>query len=214
MLTIRREAAADRQTVEDVTRRAFYNIYAPGCVEHYLVRTMRDHPDFIPELDFVAELDGLVIGNVMYTKATLTGEDGTVKDILTFGPVSIAPEHQRKGYGKRLLEHSFRRAAELGWDVIVIFRSPANYVGLGFKSCKKFNICTENGRFPSAMMGKELKAGALDGRRWVYRDSPVMSIDEDQARRYDDTLEHMAKEFRPSQEEFYIMGHSSVEDEV
>ena len=214
MLTIRREAAADRQTVEDVTRRAFYNIYAPGCVEHYLVRTMRDHPDFIPELDFVAELDGLVIGNVMYTKATLTGEDGTVKDILTFGPVSIAPEHQRKGYGKRLLEHSFRRAAELGWDVIVIFGSPANYVGLGFKSCKKFNICTENGRFPSAMMGKELKAGALDGRRWVYRDSPVMSIDEDQARRYDDTLEHMAKEFRPSQEEFYIMSLSSVEDEV
>ncbi len=214
MLTIRREAAADRQTVEDVTRRAFYNIYAPGCVEHYLVRTMRDHPDFIPELDFVAELDGRVIGNVMYTKATLTGEDGTVKDILTFGPVSIAPEHQRKGYGKRLLEHSFRRAAELGWDVIVIFGSPANYVGLGFKSCKKFNICTENGRFPSAMMGKELKADALDGRRWVYRDSPVMSIDEDQARRYDDTLEHMAKEFRPSQEEFYIMSHSSVEDEV
>ena len=214
MLTIRREAAADRQTVEDVTRRAFYNIYAPGCVEHYLVRTMRDHPDFIPELDFVAELDGLVIGNVMYTKATLTGEDGTVKDILTFGPVSIAPEHQRKGYGKRLLEHSFRRAAELGWDVIVIFGSPANYVGLGFKSCKKFNIYSENGRFPSAMMGKELKAGALDGRRWVYRDSPVMSIDEDQARRYDDTLEHMAKEFRPSQEEFYIMSHSSVEDEV
>ncbi len=214
MLTIRREAAADRQTVEDVTRRAFYNIYAPGCVEHYLVRTMRDHPDFIPELDFVAELDGRVIGNVMYTKATLTGEDGTVKDILTFGPVSIAPEYQRKGYGKRLLEHSFRRAAELGWNVIVIFGSPANYVGLGFKSCKKFNICTENGRFPSAMMGKELKAGALDGRRWVYRDSPVMSIDEDQARRYDDTLEPMAKEFRPSQEEFYIMSHSSVEDEV
>ena len=172
MLTIRREAAAARQTVEDVTRRAFYNIYAPGCVEHYLVRTMRDHPDFIPELDFVAELDGRVIGNVMYTKATLTGEDGTVKDILTFGPVSIAPEHQRKGYGKRLLEHSFRRAAELGWNVIVIFGSPANYVGLGFKSCKKFNICTENGRFPSAMMGKELKAGALDGRRWVYRNSP------------------------------------------
>ena len=214
MLTIRREAAADRQTVEVVTRSAFYNIYTPGCVEHYLVRTMRDHPDFIPELDFVAELDGRVIGNVMYTKATLTGEDGTVKDILTFGPVSIAPEHQRKGYGKRLLEHSFRRAAELGWDVIVIFGSPANYVGLGFKSCKKFNICTENGRFPSAMMGKELKAGALDGRRWVYRDSPIMSIDEDQARRYDDTLEPMAKEFRPSQEEFYIMSHSSVEDEV
>ncbi len=210
MLTIRNETQADRRTVEDITRRAFYNIYAPGCVEHYLVRTMRDHPDFIPELDFVAELDGEVIGNVMYTRSTLTDEAGAVKDILTFGPVSIAPEHQRKGFGRRLLEHSFRRAAELGWDAVVIFGSPANYVGLGFKSCKKFNISLENGKFPSAMLGKELKEGALGGRRWVYRDSPVMGVDEGEARRYDDTLEPMAKEFRPSQEEFYIMSHSTV----
>ena len=210
MLTIRNETQADRQIVEDITRRAFYNIYAPGCVEHYLVRTMRDHPDFIPELDFVAELDGEVIGNVMYTRSTLTDEAGAVKDILTFGPVSIAPEHQRKGFGRRLLEHSFRRAAELGWDAVVIFGSPANYVGLGFKSCKKFNISLENGKFPSAMLGKELKEGALGGRRWVYRDSPVMGVDEGEARRYDDTLEPMAKEFRPCQEEFYIMSHSTV----
>lgn len=212
MLNIRNETQADRQAVEDVTRRAFYNIYAPGCTEHYLVHVMRDHPDFIPELDFVAELDGRVIGNVMYTRATLTDEAGAVKDILTFGPVSIAPEHQRRGYGKQLLEHSFRRAAELGWDVIVIFGSPANYVGRGFKSCRRFNVCLENGRFPAAMMVKELKEGALDGRKLVYRDSPVMSIDEEAARRYDDALEPMAKEYRPSQEEFYIMSHSSVEE--
>lgn len=212
MLNIRNETQADRQAVEDVTRRAFYNIYAPGCTEHYLIHVMRDHPDFIPELDFVAELDGRVIGNVMYTKATLTDEAGAVKDILTFGPVSIAPEHQRRGYGKQLLEHSFRRAAELGWDVIVIFGSPANYVGRGFKSCRRFNVCLENGRFPAAMMVKELKEGALDGRKLVYRDSPVMSIDEEAARRYDDALEPMAKEYRPSQEEFYIMSYSSVEE--
>lgn len=83
---------------------------------------MRNNPDFIRELDFVAELDGQVIGNVMYTKATLTDESGTVKDILTFGPVSITPEHQRRGYGKQLLEHSFRRAEELGWDIAAIQR--------------------------------------------------------------------------------------------
>lgn len=211
MLTIRNEAPADRQAVEAVTRRAFYNIYAPGCTEHYLVHVMREHPDFVPELDFVAELDGQVIGNVMYTRATLTDGAGAVKNILTFGPVSIAPEHQRKGYGRRLLEGSFQRAAELGWDVIVIFGSPANYVGCGFKSCQKFNVCLENGRFPTAMLVKELKAGALDGRKWVYRDSPVMSIDEEAARRYDDALEPMTKEYRPSQEEFYIMSRSSVD---
>ena len=213
MLTIRNETQADRQIVEDITRRAFYNLYVPSCGEHYLVHIMRDHPDFIPELDFVAELDGQVIGNVMYTRATLTDEAGAVKDILTFGPVSIAPEHQRKGYGKQLLEHSFRRAAELGWDAIVIFGSPANYVGRGFKSCKKFNVCLEGGRFPSAMMVKELREGALDGRRWIYRDSPVMAIDEAEARRYDDTLEPMERKRLPSQEEFYIMSHSSVGEE-
>ena len=209
MLTIRNETQADRQTVEEITRRAFYNIYAPGCVEHYLVHIMRDHPDFIPALDLVAELDGQVIGNVMYTKATLTGGDGTVKEILTFGPVSIAPEHQRKGCGGQLLKHSFQRAAELGWDAVVIFGSPANYVGLGFKSCRRFNVCLEGGRFPSAMLVKELREGALDGQSWVYRDSPVMAA----ARRYDDTLEPMEKEYRPSQEEFYIMSHSSVDGE-
>ncbi len=210
MLTIRNETPADRQTVEDITRRAFYNLYAPGCVEHYLVHIMRDHPDFIPELDLVAELDGQVIGSVMYTRSTLTDAAGAVKDILTFGPVSIAPEHQRKGYGKQLLEHSFRRAAELGWDVVVIFGSPANYVSCGFQSCKKFSVCLEGGKFPSAMMVKELREGALDGRKWVYRDSPVMAIDEEEARRYDDTLAPMAREYRPSQEEFYIMSHSCV----
>lgn len=212
MLTIRNETPADRRVVEAVTRRAFYNVYAPGCTEHYLVHIMRDYPDFIPELDLVAELDGQMIGNVMYTKAALTGEDGVVKEVLTFGPVSIAPEHQRKGYGRQLLEYSFQRAAALGWDVVVIFGSPANYVGLGFKSCQKFNVCLENGRFPSAMLVKELREGALDGQKWVYRDSPVMHIDEEKAKRYDDTLEPMAKEYRPSQEEFYIMSHSSVDE--
>lgn len=213
MLTIRNETPADRRAVEAVTRRAFYNIYAPGCTEHYLVHIMRDHPDFVPELDLVAQLDGQVIGNVMYTRAALTDEGGAVKEVLTFGPVSIAPEHQRRGYGRQLLERSFQQAAALGWDVIVIFGSPANYVGLGFKSCRRFNVCLENGRFPSAMLVKELREGALDGQKWVYRDSPVMHIDEEEARRYDDALEPMAKEYRPSQEEFYIMSHSSVEAE-
>lgn len=213
MLIIRNETQADHQTVEAITRRAFYNLYVPGCGEHYLVHIMRDHPDFIPELDLVAELDGQVIGNVMYTKATLTDEAGAVKDVLTFGPVSIAPEHQRKGYGKQLLERSFRQAVELGWDVIVIFGSPVNYVGRGFQSCRKFNVCLENGKFPAAMMVKELKEGALDGRKWVYRDSPVMGIDEGDAQRYDDTLEPMERKHLPSQEEFYIMSHSFVEAE-
>lgn len=210
-LIIRNEKETDYKTVETITRKAFYNLYIPGCVEHYIVHIMRGHKDFVPELDLVAELDGRVIGNVMYTKARLVDESGEEKSILTFGPVSILPEYQRMGYGKMLLEHSFERAAGLGYDVIVIFGNPGNYVSRGFKSCKKYHVCLENGTFPSAMMVKELKPGALDGRKWFYYDSPVMQIDEKEAERFDDTLEKMEKQYRPSQEEFYIHSHSVIQ---
>lgn len=55
----------------------------PGCVEHYLIRVMREHEDFIPELDFVLEEEGKIIGNVMYTKARLVDEAGEEKEVLT-----------------------------------------------------------------------------------------------------------------------------------
>lgn len=208
MIIIRNERKADFKAVEDIIRRAFYNIYVPGCTEHYLAHIMRGHEDFIPELDFIIELDGSIIGNIMYTKATLTDEDGGEKSILTFGPVCIAPEYQRKGYGRQLMEYSFRRAGELGYDVIVIFGSPANYVARGFKSCKKYNICLEDGSFPAAMMVKELTAGVLGAKKYVYRNSPVMQLDEEAARRFDDALPPMEKRAQPSQEEFYIMSNS------
>ena len=211
MLNIRNEKETDYKLVEDITRKAFYNMYIPGCIEHYLVHVMRGHEDFIPELDFVLELDGKVIGNIMYTKAGLTDEKGSKKEIVTFGPVSVLPEYQRKGYGKMLIEHSLNRAAELGYEAVVIFGSPSNYVSSGFKCCKKYNVCVEKDKYPAAMLVKELKAGALDGRLWFYSDSPVMSIDEGKAREFDDSLEKMEKRWMPSQEEFYIMSQSFVE---
>ena len=120
-IVIRNEKKEDWETVEKITRQAFYNLYVPGCVEHYLVHIMREHEDFIPELDFVLELDGQVIGNIIYTKAKLIDENGTEKEILTFGPVSIHPGYQRMGYGKMLMEHSFQSAIQSGYDTIVIF---------------------------------------------------------------------------------------------
>ncbi|CVI73920.1 Acetyltransferase (GNAT) family protein [Eubacteriaceae bacterium CHKCI004] len=208
MIQIRNEQKSDYQIVEDITREAFYNMYVPGCMEHYLVHIMRGHEDFIPELDFVLELDGKVIGNIMYTKAKLTDENGEEKEIITFGPVSILPKYQRMGYGKLLMEHSFKRAVELGYDTIVIFGSPANYVSRGFKSCKKYNLCVEGGGYPAGMLAKELKEGAFDGRKWIYSGSPVMDVDEQEAIRFDDALPPMAKEYRPSQDEFYIISQA------
>lgn len=211
MITIRNEEESDYKEVEEITRKAFYNIYVPGCVEHYLVHIMRGHEDFVPELDYVIKVDDRIVGNIMYTKAKLVDEAGEEKNILTFGPVSILPEYQRKGYGKMLIEHSFLRASELGYDVVVIFGNPGNYVSRGFKSCRKYNVCAGDGTYPSAMMVKELKEGALDGRRWFYHDSPVMQIDEKEAKRFDDSLESMEKKYRASQEEFYILSHSVIQ---
>lgn len=211
MLNIRNERETDYKIVEDITRKAFYNVYVPGCMEHYLVHIMRGHEDFIPELDFVIELDGQIVGNIMYTKAKLTDEGGTEKEIVTFGPVSILPKYQRKGYGKMLIEHSLKRAAELGYEAVVIMGSPANYVSSGFQCCRKYNVCVEKDKYPAAMLVKELKPGALDGRLWFYSDSPVMNVDEREAQAFDDGLEKMEKKWMPSQEAFYIMSHAFVE---
>lgn len=210
IINIRNEEKLDYEKVEEITRKAFWNLYIPGCVEHYLVHIMREHKDFLHELDLVIEVDNQIIGNIMYTKAKLIDESGKEKNILTFGPVSILPEYQRKGYGKKLMKYSFEKAAALGYDVIVIFGNPNNYVSSGFISCKKYNICLEDGTYPAAMMVKELKSDVLDGRKWIYYDSPVMDIDERAAQCFDDSLETMEKKYLSSQELFYIYSHSFV----
>lgn len=211
IIKIRNEEEADYQRVEEITRKSFWNLYIPGCNEHYLVHVMRAHEDFLSELDLVIEVDNQIIGNIMYTKAKLIDESGAEKDILTFGPICILPEYQREGYGKILLEYSFEQAVALGYDVIVIFGNPNNYVSRGFKSCKKYNICLENDIYPSAMMVKELKPAVLDGRKWVYRQSPVFEIDEQEAERFDAVLERLEKKYQPSQEEFFIHSHSMIQ---
>lgn len=211
IIKIRNEEETDYERVEEITRKSFWNLYIPGCMEHYLVHVMRSHKDFIPELDLVIDVDNQIIGNIMYTKTKLIDASGEEKDILTFGPVSILPEYQRMGYGKKLIEYSFEQAAALDYDVIVIFGNPDNYVSRGFKSCKKYNVCLENGTYPAAMMVKELKPDVLDGRKWVYYQSPVFEIDEQEAGRFDEGLEHLEKKYQPSQEEFFIHSHSIIQ---
>ncbi|SHI27830.1 GNAT family N-acetyltransferase [Desulfosporosinus lacus] len=211
MIKIRKEEETDYERVEEITRKSFWNLYIPGCIEHYLVHVMRSRKDFLPELDLVIEVDNQIIGNSMYTKTKLIDESGEEKDILTFGPVCILPEYQRKGYGKKLMEYSFEQAAAFDYDVIVIFGNPNNYVSRGFKSCKKYNVCLEDGTYPAAMMVKELKPDVLDGKKWVYYQSPVFEIDEQEAGRFDEGLESLEKKYQPSQEEFFIHSHSIIQ---
>ena len=209
-INIRNELESDYEIVEEITRKSFWNIYVPGCSEHYLAHIMRSHEDFISELDLVIEVNNKVIGNIMYTKTKLIDESGFTKDILTFGPVSIMPEYQRMGYGKKLIEYSFQKAVLLGYDVIVIFGNPYNYVSRGFKSCKKYNVCLEGGIYPAAMMVKELVPNALDGRKWFYYQSPVYEFDENEAQLFDERFEKLEKKYQPSQEEFFIHSNSFI----
>ncbi len=211
-IIIRLETPADYRAVEALTREAFWNQYVPGCNEHYFVHVMREHPDFVPELAFVLEQDGEIIGNVMYTKSRLVDRAGEEKTILSFGPVCIHPAYQRRGYSKYLLEHSFAKAQELGYDAIVIFGSPANYVGRGFVSCQKHNICLEGDYVPMALLCKELKNGAFDGRRWYFHESTASAPCEDEAAvaAFDAQFPHKEKGWKPSQEEFYIHCRSGM----
>ena len=211
-IIIRNETPADYRAVEHLTREAFWNQNVPGCEEHYFVNQMRSHPDFIPELAFVLELGGQLIGNVMYTRSWLLDEQDNRKTILSFGPISIHPAYQRKGYGKQLLEHSFAVARELGYDAIVIFGNPDNYVTRGFRSCKKYNVSLEGGLFPTALLVKELAPGVLAGKRWRYLPSSAEDCcaDQEAVDAFDAGFPPKEKGWQPSQEEFYIHSHSMI----
>ena len=210
---IRNETPADYRKVETLVRESFWNVYKPGADEHYYVHEMRSHPDFVPELAFVLEKDGEIIGNIMYTKAWLEDENGERKEILSFGPLCIALQYQRQKYGKLLIEHSFEAARKMGYDVNIIFGNPGNYVSRGFVSCKRKNVSfVVPGNFPTALLVAELVPGALDGRNWMYIPSTAADCCENTAavEEFDATFPPQEKAWMPSQEEFYIYSHSSV----
>ena len=212
-IIIRNETAADYRAVEELTRESFWNVYKPGADEHYYVHMMRSHPDFIPELAFVLEKDGEIIGNIMYTKAWLEDEQGQRKEILSFGPLCVSPKYQRQKLGKMLIEHSFRFAREMGYEVNVNFGNPGNYVSRGFVSCKKKNVSfVVPGNFPTALLVAELVPGALAEKNWMYIPSTAADCCEDTSavEAFDAGFPPKEKLWMPSQEEFYIYSHSSV----
>ena len=209
---IRLETENDYCIVENLVREAFWNLSVPGCYEHYFVHILRQHEDFIPALDFVLEADGKIIGSIMYAKAKLIDETGGEKQILSFGPLCIHPDYQRKGYGKALLEYTFEKAVELGYDTIVIFGNPDNYVARGFKSCRKYHVCLSGDVYPCAMLVKELQPGALDGEKWFFHPSNADAPcgDSKAVAEFDKGFPPKEKAWQPSQEAFYIHSHSVI----
>jgi putative acetyltransferase len=203
-ISIRNECESDFRKVEELTREAFWNLYVPGCDEHYLVKVMRNHPDFIPELDFVAEYNGEIIGNIMYTKSTLTNETNEIIDTITFGPVSVLPKYQRQGVGSKLIQHSIKIATQNGYKVILIYGHPRNYCKHGFKSSKDLMVSDAEGKYPFGLLALELEKGILEGYNWKCLMSNVYETEKSNFEEYDATFDFKEKEYKYSQEEFSI----------
>lgn len=168
---IRTEKACDQRDVENLTREAFWDVYRPGCVEHYVLNQYRSNPDFIPELSLVMEVKGKVIGHVMYSKAEIVKDDGSVLPAWTFGPISIHPDYKRQGYGLKLLQHSIEKARTLGIGVLCMEGNIDFYKHAGFVVASELKIHYHGEPKESEVpyfLAQELIPGYLDGVEGTY----------------------------------------------
>lgn len=165
-LTFRLETPADYHAVEELTREAFWAFWEPErkiCDEHLLVHRLRSAASFVPELDFIAELDGIIVGHIIFTKSKVVDNAGAEHETLTFGPLSVLPEYQNMGIGKALMRHSFNEAKRLGFRAVIIFGHPDYYTRVGFRRAAEFGITTSDGKNFDPFMAYTLYDGALDG---------------------------------------------------
>ena len=170
-ILIRREAEDDRRAVEELVREAFWNVYRPGCLEHYVIHRLRSDPAFVPELDLVMEKDGVLIGQNMFMRALILADDGREIPILTMGPIGIAPAYKRQGYGKRLLDESLARAAALGFGALCFEGNIGFYGKSGFTYASDFGIRYHGlpeGTDASFFLCRELIPGYLKGVTGEY----------------------------------------------
>ena len=138
--TIRLEKKEDYRKVENLVRESFWNVYRPGCSEHFVIHMLRDDPAFVKELDFVMEQNGKLIGQNMFMRTVIEADDGRVIDILTMGPIGITPELKRKGYGKKLLDYCLEKATAMGFGA-VLFEGNIDFYGkCGFTYAREFGI--------------------------------------------------------------------------
>ena len=185
---IRLERTEEHRETETLVREAFWNVYRPGCLEHYVLNQLRNDEAFVPELNFVMEKDGRLIGQNMLMRAVIKADDGRDIPIMTMGPICITPELQGKGYGKILLDYSLEKAAELGCGALC-FEGNINFYGKsGFTHASEFGIRYHGlpeGADASFFLCKELKKGYLDGISGEYTPPKGYFVDEAQAEEFD-----------------------------
>ena len=185
---IRLENKEDYREVENLVREAFWNVYRPGCSEHYVIHMLRDDPAFVKELDFVMEQDGRLIGQNMFMKTVIESDDGRTIPILTMGPIGITPGLKRMGYGKKLLDYSLQKAAEQGFGAVLFEGNIGFYGKSGFEHASGFGIryndLPENAD-TSFFLCKELISGYLDGITGVYRTPQGYYVDDSDVDEFD-----------------------------
>lgn len=194
-IIIRSERKEEYSTVEHLVRESFWNVYRPGCSEHYVLHVLRDDPAFVKELDFVMEQNGRIIGQNMFMETVIEADDGREVPILTMGPICITPELKRQGYGKRLLDYSLEKAAALGYGAVLFEGNIGFYGKSGFDYASKFGIRYHGlpeGEDASFFLCKELKPGYLDGITGVYQTPQGYYVD-------DADMEEFDKDFPPKQ---------------
>ena len=185
---IRLEKTEEHRETETLVREAFWNVYRPGCLEHYVLNQLRNDKAFVPELNFVMEKDGRLIGQNMFMRAAIKADDGSDLPIMTMGPICISPELQGQGYGKILLDYSLEKAAELGCGALC-FEGNINFYGKsGFTCASEFGIRYHGlpeGADASFFLCKELKKGYLDGISGEYTPPKGYFVDEAEAEEFD-----------------------------
>jgi len=172
-ISIRLEEERDYRHVETLTREAFWDLYRPGCVEHWILHQIRNTPVFVKALSFVACAGDTVIGNIVYSRAKVVSTDNQAFEVLCMGPFAVAPSFQKKGVGARLIQYSIEKAKGSGFKAVVIYGDPDYYRRFGFVRAAEHGITTSSGESFDAFMALELFAGALDGVRGRFYADPV-----------------------------------------
>lgn len=203
-INIRLETKDDYLEVEELTREAFWNLYAPGCDEHYLCHILRDHDDFIKELDYVAEIDGKVIASIMYTNSFLISDDLNRVPIVSFGPLCVHPEYQRKGIGTALINKTKILIEEMNIPAIIIYGDPHNYCKHGFKNGIDYHVSNMDGEYPLGLLVLELQPGFFGQKKWKAKQSNVFQFDHEKAIEFDKKFKEKEKKVQYSQEIFNI----------
>ena len=199
---IRNEKLTDRRAVEFLIREAFWNVYKPGCSEHYVMHVLRDDPAFVPELNFVMEKDGEIIGQNMFMRTVIKADDGRTVDVLTMGPICITPALKRKGYGKILLDYSLEKAAEMGFGAVLFEGNIAFYGKSGFDYASRFGIRYHDlpeDADASFFLCRELIPGYLDTVTGVYLTPQGYYVDDEDVEAFDSAFPKKEKLKLPGQ---------------